>query len=100
MPGGYLLILLGGLTGLGLLDWRHRVAVWAKPRRALTTIGVGVLFFLLWDIAGIGLGIFFTGKISWLTGVMLAPNLPLEEPVFLVLLCYSALLGYLALERR
>jgi len=63
-------------------------------------VSVGVVFFLLWDIAGIGLNVFFKGGSPLLTGVMLANQLPLEEPIFLSLLCYSALMFYQALEKR
>jgi hypothetical protein len=55
-----------------------------------------VLFFLAWDLAGIGLGIFFRGETSFMTGVQLAPELPIEELFFLVLLCYLSMNAYAA----
>lgn len=100
MPGGYLLILVLGLIGMGLVDYKFKLAFWGDLRRSAAAVGIGVLAFLAWDIAGIGLGIFFIGQTSWLTGVLLAPQVPLEEPVFLLLLCYSALMGYLGFERK
>ena len=48
----------------------------------------GVVFFLVWDLVGIGLGIFFRGETAFMTGILLAPELPLEELFFLTLLCY------------
>jgi lycopene cyclase domain-containing protein len=48
----------------------------------------GVLFFLIWDLAGIGLGIFFRGPSPLVTGILVAPEVPLEEIFFLTLLCY------------
>ena len=48
----------------------------------------------LWDLAGIGLGIFFRGEPGLLTGVQLAPELPLEELFFLALLCYLTMNAY------
>ena len=100
-PGGaYLAALLVSLAGLGFLDWRHRVAVFADARRTLATIGIGVAAFLAWDLAGVGLGIFFRGDSRYLTGIQVAPEVPLEELLFLTLLVYQTLLLWLALSRR
>jgi lycopene cyclase domain-containing protein len=98
MPFLYLLALLVALTGMVLLDRRFRLFFWRDARRALIVMVIGLVFFLGWDLAGIGLGIFFRGETSFMTGVQLAPELPVEEPVFLVLLCYLAmnLYGYFA----
>jgi len=96
----YLAALLVSIAGLGFLDWRYRVAVCDQPRRALITIGVAVAIFLAWDIAGVGLGIFFRGDAEYMTGVLLAPEVPLEELFFLILLNYQTLLLWRALERR
>ncbi len=100
-PGGaYLIGLLVSLAGLGLLDWRYRVALFADARRTLTTVGIGVAAFLVWDLAGVGLGIFFRGEAPYLTGIQVAPEVPLEELFFLTLLVYQTLLLWLALSRR
>jgi lycopene cyclase domain-containing protein len=98
MPFLYLLALLVALTGMILLDRRFRLFFWRDARRALIVMVIGLVFFLGWDLAGIGLGIFFRGETSFMTGVQLAPELPAEEPLFLALLCYLAmnLYGYLA----
>ncbi|WP_291379254.1 lycopene cyclase domain-containing protein [Demequina sp.] len=100
MSFAYLGALLVSIAGLGLLDARYRVAVFAQPRRALATIGVAVVVFLAWDLAGVGLGIFFRGDAEYMTGVQLAPEVPLEEVFFLILLTYQTLLLWRALERR
>lgn len=100
MTFAYLAALLVSIAGLGFLDWRYRVAVCAQPRRALATLGIGVAVFLAWDIAGVGLGIFFRGDAGYMTGVLLAPEVPLEELFFLILLNYQTLLLWRALERR
>jgi lycopene cyclase domain-containing protein len=55
---------------------------------------VGVLFFLVWDIAGVGLGVFFRGETSFMTGIQIAPEVPLEEVFFLTLLCYLTMNVY------
>lgn len=84
----YLLGLLIALTGMVVLDRRFRLFFWRDWRRAVIVLPVGIAFFLVWDLAGIGLGIFFRGETSFMTGVQVAPELPLEEPFFLTLLCY------------
>ncbi|MBT5248381.1 MAG: lycopene cyclase domain-containing protein, partial [Microbacteriaceae bacterium] len=40
-------------------------------------------------------GVFFRGGGPWMTGILLAPELPLEEVFFLAVLSYSTLLSYL-----
>jgi lycopene cyclase domain-containing protein len=95
----YLGALLLALAGLGTLDWRHRLAFWSDALRAAVCVGVGVAFFLLWDLAGLALGIFARGESPHMTGVLLAPELPLEEVFFLTLLSYNALLAWRGFER-
>lgn len=100
MSFAYLGALMVSIGGLGLLDWRYRVAVFAQPRRALAVLGIGVVVFMAWDLAGVGLGIFFRGDAGYMTGIQLAPEVPLEELFFLILLNYQTLLLWRALERR
>ncbi len=59
-----------------------------------------MILFLAWDGAGIGLGIFFRGETSHLTGLLVAPELPLEEIFFLFLLNYTTLTLLSVLSRR
>ncbi len=84
----YLLALAIALTGMIVLDRRFRLFFWRSARRAAVVLIVGVLFFLVWDLSGIGLGIFFRGETAFMTGVVVAPELPVEEIFFLALLCY------------
>ncbi len=88
----YLGALAVSLGGLALLDRRFRLAFWYDARRSAWTVGLGVVGFLLWDLAGLALGIFARGDSPHMTGVLLAPELPLEEAFFLTLLCYVGLL--------
>jgi lycopene cyclase domain-containing protein len=88
----YLASLLLGLAALALIDRRLRLLFWHSPVRAAVVLAVGLAFFLAWDLAGIGLGIFLRGETAFMTGVVLAPQLPLEEPFFLLFLCYLILL--------
>ncbi|WP_082105488.1 lycopene cyclase domain-containing protein [Demequina subtropica] len=96
----YLAALLVSLGGLGMIDRRYRLAVFDRPRAALVTVAATVGLLLLWDLVGVGLGVFFVGPSAWLTGIRIAPEVPLEEPVFLTLLAYQTLLVWRWLDRR
>ncbi|KQO45107.1 MULTISPECIES: lycopene cyclase domain-containing protein [unclassified Frigoribacterium] len=84
----YLAALLVSLFGMVMLDRRFHLFFWRDVPRAAVTLLVGVVFFLIWDVVGIDLGIFFRGETSFMTGVLVATELPLEEVFFLALLCY------------
>jgi lycopene cyclase domain-containing protein len=92
----YLVALAIALTGMVMLDRRFALFFWKDARRASFVLVVGVLFFLVWDVAGIGLGIFFRGETNFMTGIQIAPELPLEEVFFLILLCYLTMNAYAA----
>ena len=82
----YLASLLAGIVCMLLLDHRFRLFFWHDAKAATVVTAVGLGFFLAWDVAGIGLGIFLRGESAIATGILLAPELPLEEPVFLLFL--------------
>ncbi len=88
MSALYLVTLLLSLGAMVLLDLRFRLFFWRDARRAAIVLVTGVLFFLAWDLAGIGLGVFARGASGFMTGIVLAPQLPLEELFFLAFLCY------------
>lgn len=90
----YLGALLFSLVGMGILDWRYRLALFYDPRRTLIVVGIGVVVFTLWDALGIMLGIFFSGHSPYMSGMYLAPEYPVEELFFLTFLCYFTLVFY------
>lgn len=104
----YLTALLVSLFGMVMLDRRFHLFFWRDVPRAAVTLLVGVVFFLVWDVVGIDLGIFFRGETSFMTGVLVATELPLEEVFFLTLLCYltmnllaaARMLAVAVLDRR
>ncbi len=98
--GLYLLSLVVSLIGLGYLDHHYRLAWFKRPRRTAYTLLTGLLLFLVWDMAGIHKGIFYTGQTTYLTGLRLAVNIPLEEAFFLLLLMYSTLITYQWMRQR
>jgi lycopene cyclase domain-containing protein len=95
----YLGALLISIAGMVVLDVRFKLFFAAAPRRAAIVYLVGMAFFLVWDVAGITLGIFFRGNPGLLTGVLVAPELPLEELFFLTLLIFTIMNSYAAFSR-
>jgi lycopene cyclase domain-containing protein len=90
----YLAVLVTAIVGMVFLDRRFRLFFWRGAIRAGIVLAAGLLFFLVWDLQGISLGIFFRGETSFMTGWQWARELPLEEPFFLLLLCYLAMNVY------
>ena len=90
----YLGGLLFALLGMVVLDLRFRLFFGRAPLRAAIVLVLGVAFFLGWDAVGVVLGIFFRGNLALLTGMQLAPEIPVEELFFLVLLCYLTMNAY------
>jgi len=95
----YLSGLIFSLVGLGLLDWRFRTAFTVNKKAAAFAILIPTIFFIIWDVAGIAMGIFFRGDTSHLTGILLAPEFPIEELFFLLLLNYTALTLFTTVSR-
>jgi len=80
----YLILLLLGIACMLLLDRRFRLFFWHDPAVAtlVTVLGVGLL--LAWDATGIAAGVFLRGSGEIASGIVLWPEMPLEEPVFLL----------------
>ncbi len=96
----YLGALLVSLVGLGMLDRRFSLALFVEPVRTVTTLALAVAVFLIWDVLGVERGIFFIGDGPFQTGVLLAPEIPIEEVFFLLLLTYQTLLLWRWFSRR
>jgi lycopene cyclase domain-containing protein len=87
----YLAVLLAGLACMGLMDRRWRLVLWADLRRGLTVLSVGVVGFLVWDLLAVHAGFYRRGGAGIVTGVQVAPGVPLEEVFFVLFLCYVTL---------
>jgi lycopene cyclase domain-containing protein len=98
----YLSLLLASIGAMVLLDHRFTLFFFADARRATLVSIIGVVFFLLWDLGGISLGIFYRGETPIMLGLVLAPHLPVEEVFFLAFLCYltMVLFGLVSLVLR
>lgn len=90
----YLGSLLIGIVCMLLIDHRFRLFFWRDAAAAGLVTLAGTLFLLLWDAAGIASGIFLRGAGQIASGIVLAPELPLEEPVFLVFLVLCTMVLY------
>ena len=90
----YLVGIIFSFLGMVVLDFRHRLAYWHDPRRTVLTVLIMTIVFIVWDIFGISLGIFFSGRSRYMSGVYLFSEFPLEEPLFLLFLSYFSLVVY------
>lgn len=87
----YLASLLASLGCMVLLDRRFRLVLWRAPRAGAVVLAVGLVFFLAWDLAAIASQHYSAGTSEAMTGIMLAPELPLEEILFILFLSYLTL---------
>ncbi|KTR86167.1 lycopene cyclase domain-containing protein [Leucobacter chromiiresistens] len=100
----YLACLLGASGCMLLLDARFRLFFWRDWRAAAVVTVGGVLFLLAWDLVGIMTGVFEMGASAGMTGILIAHELPIEEPVFLAFLVLCTMVIFTGavrlLERR
>jgi lycopene cyclase domain-containing protein len=99
IPLVYLASLLAGIGCMLLLDHRCRLFFWRDAAAASLVTIAGTGFLLLWDAAGIASGIFLHGSGAISSGILLAPEMPIEEPVFLVFLVLCTMVLYTGTER-
>lgn len=91
MTFAYLTILLVTIGCMVLCDWRWRLTFFHDARRAALISVCMLALFLAWDALGIVTGSFYRGGSGYMTGIELAPEMPLEEPIFLFFLTYLTL---------
>jgi lycopene cyclase domain-containing protein len=96
----YLAAIVFSMFGMVTLDHKYMLALFHDYIRTILTVATGVIVFIVWDILGITLGIFFAGTSPYMTGLFLAPDFPIEELFFLTFLCYFTLILYRLLETR
>lgn len=94
MHFAYVALLSAAIGCLYLIDRRYIIAFAYNRSNTLRVLLGGIVFFAAWDIAGIVAKVFYTGKTTYLTGITLMHDFPIEELFFLTLLMYSALLSY------
>lgn len=100
MQWAYLISLVVAILCMGLIDRRYKLAFWHDRHRTIATLAIAVGIFIVWDLLGIGLQIFFHGNSNYSLPFTLLPEFPVEELFFLVLLCYTTLIIYLGAAKR
>jgi lycopene cyclase domain-containing protein len=91
MSWAYLTILVAGIACMVLVDFRWRLVLWSDARRAVAVLVAGFVLFLAWDLIALRLGLYRRGDSPGMTGLEVAPDLPVEEFFFIVFLCYLTL---------
>lgn len=94
MKALYLATLLISFLGVLTLDLRFALAIRPRPLATILSVVVATAVLLVADLIAIGSHLFFRGPSPAMLGVDLAPELPVEEPIFLLFLCYLALVLY------
>ena len=94
MQFAYLATLLAALGCMALVDHRWRLVLWADARRAVVVLAAGVVVFLAWDLVAVREGFYRRGGSDGMTGVEIAPHVPVEEVFFVVFLCYVTLVSH------
>ena len=90
----YLTCLIISFFGMAIIDRRYNLAFFKDSKRTLLTLLISVGIFIVWDVAGIALGIFYSGHSPYMSGLYLGPEFPVEELVFLTFLSYFTLVMY------
>ena len=96
----YLIGLVIAIACLVLVDRKFTLAFFYDAKRTVMTLAIAIWLFIVWDIFGIQLGIFFHGGSDFTLPIRLIPHFPVEELFFLLLLTYVALLIYRFAQKR
>lgn len=88
------LLYIGGIlvafAGMGIIDWRWKVALFRDPGHTLVVVAVTFVVLLLFDISGLLLGVFTAGP--RVMGIYLfSRDMPLEEIFLLTFFGYFTL---------
>lgn len=91
--------ILASSCGMAVIDRRWNVAFFRDAAISIAVLVGSVCAFLLWDLLGIATGVFFRGPGQWMTGWQIAPEIPVEEVLFLGFLTQLSLVLDAAMER-
>ena len=96
----YLAGLVIAISCLVAIDYRFKLALFYQWQRTAMTLLISIWLFVVWDIFGIKLGIFFHGNSQFSLPIRIIPEFPLEELFFLLLLTYATLLIYRFVQKE
>ena len=99
MSLAYLAAIAVAALGIGAIDARWRLALFADPLRTLGAVGGTAVVLLIVDLAGIATGNFRLGSSPWMTGIVVLPHLPIEELAFIAFLAYVSLVAFAGASR-
>lgn len=88
----YLVVQFVSFAGVAVIDHRWRLAAFRSLAATALTVTAAVALLLTWDVLGVRSGVFFRGQTDFMTGLLIAPEIPVEEVVFLTFLSYLALI--------
>jgi lycopene cyclase domain-containing protein len=95
----YLAALLLALACIALVDHRWRLVMWSDARRGAVVLAAGVVFFLAWDLLAVHFGFYRQSGSDLMTGLQIAPDVPVEELFFVLFLCYVTLVLHTLVDR-
>lgn len=95
----YLAVLAVSAAGIATIDHRWKLAAFRAPAATGLAVTAAVALFLTWDVLGVRSGVFFRGQTEFMTGLLVAPEIPVEEVGFLTFLSYLALVSANGVER-
>lgn len=87
----YLAVQVISFAGILVIDHRWKLAAFRAPAATALAMTAAVALLLTWDVLGVRSGVFFRGQTDFMTGLLVAPEIPLEEVVFLAFLSHLAL---------
>lgn len=87
----YLAVQAISFAGIAVIDHRWKLAFFRARAATVLAVTAAVSLFLTWDVLGVRSGVFFRGQTDFMTGLQIAPEIPVEEIVFLAFLSYLAL---------
>lgn len=94
----YLLLMAACLVITLPLELVLGARVWRQPRRLVAAMAVPVAIFVAWDLLAIARG-HWTYNPTYVTGLELPGNLPIEELAFFLTIPIASLLTYEAVGR-
>jgi lycopene cyclase domain-containing protein len=95
----YLAALLLALACIALVDHRWGLLLWSDARRGGMVLAAGVVFFLAWDLLAVHFGFYRQSGSDLMTGLQIAPGVPVEELFFVLFLCYVTLVLHTLVDR-
>lgn len=89
----YLALMAGCFLVTLPLEFVLRARVYRRPARAIRAIAPVFAVFVVWDLVGIARGHWWYSD-RYTTGIVVPPDIPLEELVFFVVIPLCGLLTY------